>query len=220
VTKTTVTLLISLFFTFACQPNKKLKVNVIDTDFSKGRLTYTQQIQYIDLVKFHGHLCDGLVMGSLALEYGLTTLYPNEPIDRTNLRIVSKSSPCISDAAIYLTGARYQYNSFYIDSAMSSIYILQRLDNLTSISIQLKDGVKPSIIDSLGNLAIQQKLSPCGIDSLRRLEIQFKNYLYMTKSTDLFTLDTLKNFEWRPDFTKSYQKTDIINKQKDKCYSK
>lgn len=46
------------------------------------------------LEKFHGHFCDGLVVGALAFEQAMLVLYPNQLIDRTNLRIVSKPLPC------------------------------------------------------------------------------------------------------------------------------
>jgi acetolactate decarboxylase len=57
----------------------------IDTDFSKGRLTHKQIITIKDLEKFHGHLYDGLVVGALAMQEAMKELYPNQPIDRTNL---------------------------------------------------------------------------------------------------------------------------------------
>lgn len=45
-----------------------------------------------NLVKFHGHLCDGLVVVFQGLKAALLELYPDW-IDRTNTRIVSKSPP-------------------------------------------------------------------------------------------------------------------------------
>ncbi|WP_019598087.1 acetolactate decarboxylase [Rhodonellum psychrophilum] len=80
---------------FSPMQGDKLSFNTIDTDFSKGRLTNEQNITISDLEKFHGHLCDGLVVGALAMQQAMTVLYPNQPIDRTNLRIVSKPSPCL-----------------------------------------------------------------------------------------------------------------------------
>ena len=91
---------------------------VIDTDFSKGQLTNIQNVKYDDLVKFHGHSCDGLLEGMQALQVGLKVLYPDGIVDRTNTRIISRSSPCLTDAAIYLTGGRYQYNTFYVTDSI------------------------------------------------------------------------------------------------------
>lgn len=85
----------------SCHTSKKFpEFETIDTDFSKGRLKHKQIITINDLEKFHGHLCDGLVVGALAVQEAMKKLYSNEPIDRTNLRIVSKPSPCLTDVAI------------------------------------------------------------------------------------------------------------------------
>ncbi|MCA1762475.1 MAG: formylmethanofuran dehydrogenase subunit E family protein [Flavobacteriales bacterium] len=89
---------LSLLFTLGCEPfmeeKKQITFETIDTDFSKGRLNHNQTHSLTDLEKFHGHLCDGLVVGALAIEQGMKMLYPDGPIDRTNLRIVSQPSPC------------------------------------------------------------------------------------------------------------------------------
>lgn len=209
------TLLIAISFV-ACNASKKISFTTIDTDFSKGRLTHQQTITIQDLEKFHGHLCDGLVVGALAMQQAMKVLYPNQPIDRTNLRIVSKPSPCLTDVAIYLTGARYQFNTFYVDTNFTSLYIIQRIDNNKTVAVSLNKEVKPTAIDSLGALATLQQLSACGLDSLRILENNFTNYLYQTNPDKIFTVTTLENFSWQPVF-KNFSKTDIINKNKPNC---
>jgi formylmethanofuran dehydrogenase subunit E len=141
--------LILLFAFASCNTSDKYpEFETIDTDFSKGRLNHKQTITINDLEKFHGHLCDGLVVGSLAMQEAMKILYPNQPIDRTNLRIVSKPSPCLTDVAIYLTGGRYQFNTFNVDTDFEGLYIIQRIDNLKTVSVSLNNGVKPTEIDS------------------------------------------------------------------------
>lgn len=54
----------------------KLQKKSLDTDFSKGRLTHQQKISIKDLEKFHGHLCDGLVVGALAMHKINGLFYP------------------------------------------------------------------------------------------------------------------------------------------------
>lgn len=67
------------------QPVVKTAMQVNGTDFSKGRLGNIQHIDLDDLVKFHGHHCDGLVVGHLALLAALYELqYPDGVVDRTN----------------------------------------------------------------------------------------------------------------------------------------
>jgi len=207
---------ISILLLSSCSPKSEIKFDVIDTNFSKGRLTHQQTLNIDDLEKFHGHLCDGLVLGALAIHQAMLQLYPNEPIDRTNLRMVSKPSPCLTDVAIYLTGARYQFSTFYVDTAFDGLYIVQRLDNLKAFSISLNKGVKPTAIDSLGALAANQQLTACGIDSLRKLEDDFTTFLLSTEPHKIFTVKQLKNFDWNPVY-KTFAKTDILNKTLEHC---
>ncbi|GIV43795.1 MAG: hypothetical protein KatS3mg035_0918 [Bacteroidia bacterium] len=212
---------VALFILTSCQQNQPQQIPIIfetiDTDFSKGRLNHKQKIMINDLEKFHGHLCDGLVVGSLAIQQAMKELYPNEPLDRTNLRIVSKPSPCLTDVAIYLTGGRYQFNTFYVDTDFEGLYIIQRIDNLKTIVVSLNKGVKPAAIDSLGNIAIQQKLSPCDIDHLRKLEDDFTQTLIQSDPTKLFTVKEIPNFQWNPKSKNDYLKTDILNKYLPDC---
>lgn len=189
----------------------------IDTDFSKGRLSHLQTITVSDLEKFHGHLCDGLVVGTLAMKQAMLELYPDQIIDRTNLRIVSKPSPCLTDVAIYLTGGRYQFNSFYVDSDFEGLYIIQRIDNLQSVAVSLNKGVKPNAIDSLGEMAIHQKLSPCEVDHLRKLEADFTETLIHSEPCTIFSVKKIHDFEWKPKAKNDYLKTDVINKNLVQC---
>lgn len=202
----------------ACNSSDKFpEFETIDTNFSKGRLKHKQKITIYDLEKFHGHLCDGLVVGALAMQEAMKELYPKQPIDRTNLRIVSKPSPCLTDVAIYLTGGRYQFNTFYVDPKFDGLYMIQRIDDLKTVSVSLNDGVKPKEIDSLGSIAIQQNLSPCEIDHLRKLEDDFTQTLIQSNPSHLFTLKEIPNFEWNPKIQNDYLKTDILNKHLPDC---
>jgi len=205
-----------LIFLFSCN-RSNFSFTTIDTDFSKGRLSHIQNINVNDIEKFHGHLCDGLIEGTLALKFALNELYSNQPIDRTNLRIVSKPSPCLADVAIYLTGSRSQFNTFYIDTSFNGLYIVQRIENNQTVVVKRKDGVKPLIIDSLGILASKHLLSPCGIDSLKVLENNYAKYLLKHKPEQLFTIERFDNFIWQPIFKNDFIKTDILNKNLKPC---
>lgn len=204
----------------SCSNNEShnIKFEVVDTDFSKGRLGFQQTIDLDDLVKFHGHLCDGLVVGALAMQEAMNVFYPNQAIDRTNLRIVSSPSPCLTDVAVYITGGRYQFNTFYVDNDIESIYIIQKKDSKKTIKVSLNKGVKPPAIDSLGALAVNQKLDACEIDYLRALEDDFTDYLFATSSNEIFSLEEIHDFDWNPNFNKAFIKTDIVNKNLQHCH--
>lgn len=191
-----------------------IKVN--DTDFSKGKLGNIQTIELNDIAKFHGHLCDGLAEGFLALTYGLKLLYPEGIIDRTNSRIVSKSSPCLTDAAIYITGGRMQYDTFYVDNTIDGLYILQKMDNKETLLIKRKPNIKPAIIDEMGKKALKQELDACELEKLKAYEDNYTQYLLKTEPEHMFEITVLKDWEWKPQYV-VYIKTDIINKHKSTC---
>lgn len=218
-------ILISILFacnkpkTIANHTNKTLpSIKVIDTDFSKGRLNLKHTLTLNDLEKFHGHLCDGLVVGFLGIQQGLKALYANGVIDRTNTRIVSKSSPCLTDVAVYVTGGRFQFNSFYVDNNIKNgFYIIQRKDNGKAVKVQLNKGIKPKDINILGAKAIKGELSACDLNKLKTMEDNFAKKLLSSNAQNNFTVTTITNFKWRPILKNDYLKTDIINKNKPNC---
>lgn len=212
----TLAFIISIAVTSSCTMRHSPRFMVVDTDFSKGRLGHRQQINLNDLVKFHGHLCDGLVVGAQAMQLGLNHLFPDGIVDRTNIRIVSKSSPCLADVAIYLTGGRYQYNTYYTNDSIDGLFIIQRLDNNMAVVVKLNAGVKPTDIDSLGALAVKQELSACALDSLKKIEDDFTMFLLKSDPKLHFNVQEVKDFSWQPSL-KVFPKTDVINKHIGKC---
>jgi acetolactate decarboxylase len=94
---------------------------------------------------------------------------------------------------------------------------VQRIDNNKTVSVSLNKGVKPTVIDSLGNLATQQKLTPCDIENLKMLEDNFTKQLYKSDPNKIFTVNNIENFTWQPNVKNTFIKTDIINKQQPNC---
>jgi acetolactate decarboxylase len=194
-----------------------LSLKVMDTDFSKGRLTNEQTISVEDVSKLHGHMCDGLVLGFIGLREALYQLFPDSVIDRTNIRIISKSSPCITDIAIYLTGGRYQFNTFYVNDTIQYLYIVQRIDTGKAIGIKTVPNLVPPQIKELGALAVKGELDACGLDTLRNLEDAFILQLKNSNPSELFILTEIPSFSWESPLDKTYLKTDVLNKNKPKC---
>ena len=205
--------LITVFTSFSQQ----LTVKVLDTDFSKGRLNHQQTISLDDAAKFHGHLCDGLAVGFLGFKEAAYKLYTDSIIDRTNTRVVSKPSPCITDIGIYLSGGRYQYNTFYVSDSIRYLYIIQRIDNGKAYGVKLKPGIKPAAIDSLGNIAASGKLDPCNIEHLKELETAFLQKLLTLNFSSIYIVEEVKGFEWKSPYSHPFIKTDIINKRLPEC---
>lgn len=194
-----------------------IEIKTLDTDFSKGRLKNEQIISVKDVAKLHGHLCDGLVLGFIGLREALFELFPDSVIDRTNVRIISKSSPCITDIAVYLTGGRYQFNTFYVNDTISYLYIVQRIDNGKTIGIKTVPGLVPPQIKEMGSLAVKGELDACGLDSLRNLEDEFILQLVHTNPEYLFIFSDITNFNWSSPLEKTFLKTDVLNKDKAVC---
>jgi len=193
-------------------------IKVVDTDFSKGRLGLEHELNLKDLEKFHGHLCDGLVVGFLGIQQGLKSLYPNGIIDRTNTRIVSKSSPCLTDVAVYVAGGRYQFNSFYVDNSIENgFYIIQRKDNGKTVKVSMNKDVKPKIIGEMGKKAIKGTLPACDLDKLKILEDNFSKKLLSENPKKNFSVIEITDFTWKPVLKNDYIKTDILNKNKSNC---
>ena len=193
------------------------QVRVLDTDFSKGRLSNDQNINIEDIAKFHGHICDGLVVGYLGLRETLYKIFKDSVIDRTSLKIVSKSSPCLTDVAIYLTGARYQYNTFYVDDSIPYLMIAGNIDSNKYFGFKLKPNIKPFAIDSLGKLATLGKLDACNLKILKELEDDFSKLLLSQPPYTFFKIEEIKNYFWNPILKSNFIKTDIINKSVNKC---
>ncbi|MBS1636429.1 MAG: formylmethanofuran dehydrogenase subunit E family protein [Bacteroidetes bacterium] len=213
-------LIVTFLFVASLSFSQNPSMKVLDTDFSKGRLQNVQTITLNDAVKLHGHLCDGLVVGFLGLKEGLYKLYPDSIIDRTNNRIVSKPSPCLTDIAIFMTGARYQYNTYYVSDSIKYQFIVQRIDNEKTYGVKLKPGLMPTAIDSLGRLATKGELDACGIDSLRKLESEFSTFLLSKNPQDLFIIEEIKNYKWLPVLKGNFLKTDVLNKKLQNCLPK
>jgi acetolactate decarboxylase len=206
---------------FTCEkqedPQENISIRTVDTYFSKGRLGLEHDIILNDLEKFHGHLCDGLVVGFQGMNEGLKVLYPDGKVDRTNTRVVSKPSPCLTDAAAYLTGGRYQFNTFYVSKDIDGLFVVQRIDTRKTVGVYLNKGIKPDEIDRLGSLAVKGELGGCELDELQKLEDDFSELLLNGDPDKNFTIQELSDFEWDPVFQNDFVKTDILNKDQSNC---
>lgn len=90
---------------------------------------------------------------------------------------------------VYLTGAKYQFGAFYVNSDFDGLYIVQH--NQKTVSILWKPNVKPQIIDQMGEKAIAGNLAPCDLEKLRKLEEDYILFLRNNKPKNLFKLKTL-----------------------------
>ena len=125
-------------------------VRVVDTVSSLGPLaTVPQTVTLVDLVRYHGHPCDGLVVAAAGVAYGLARLFPDGVVDRTDLVAATNASPCYGDATAYLTGARARYGTLVVDKGLGDVWILHRRSTGATVRVNLKPGIKPAALPGL-----------------------------------------------------------------------
>lgn len=189
---------------------------VLDTESSHGRYSRKyKEIRFEDLVKFHGHACDGLYRGSYALSVALDVLFPNGAVDRTDLRAVSRNSPCLGDAATYLTGARIRFGTQDVENTPGVWYIIQRISTAEAVKVTEENGFFPSEISNMETSLLSlpaDRLSE-GVDQLKEMQDEWiKNVLLITKPKEHYHVKNI-DYAWREvQYNNKGVRTDIIFK--------
>jgi formylmethanofuran dehydrogenase subunit E len=187
---------------------------VLDTESSLG--PYARQPKTItlqDLIKMHGHPCDGLVTAACAMSVGLQALYPDGVIDRTDTGCITNNSPCYGDVAAYLTGGRIRFGTQKIDPSLKNEFILHRFSTGATVKVALKPGVFPTEV-----LALEQKLrtgtfTPDEMRSCQQMEWDYARRLLQKPLPGSFQVEILKSFSWKPDpYRNRSNRGDVINK--------
>ncbi len=124
-------------------PNNR-PIRVLDTEAPLGRYALkTKEIGLKDLARIHGHLCDGLAFAFVALRQALLKLFPDGVVDRTDIRVVTRNSPCFVDAATMMTGARINFMTVRVDNSLGWEFIVQRISTGETYRVRLKSGFIP-----------------------------------------------------------------------------
>jgi hypothetical protein len=117
---------------------------MLATQGTQGRYyPYTYPVTLKDLVRFHGHDCEGTTHAGNAAWVAFKILFPDGIIDRSVLWGVSGESPCWSDSVAFLTGARLQYGNlgFFKDPRYGHAIILYRDDTKVAVLATWKEGI-------------------------------------------------------------------------------
>jgi formylmethanofuran dehydrogenase subunit E len=117
---------------------------MLATKGTQGRYyTYTYPVTLKDLVRFHGHDCEGTTTAACAAWMAFKILFPDGIIDRSVLWGISGPSPCWSDAVAFLTGARLQYGNlgFFKDQRYGHAIVLYREDTKVAVLATWKEGI-------------------------------------------------------------------------------
>ncbi|MCY0897492.1 MAG: formylmethanofuran dehydrogenase subunit E family protein [Firmicutes bacterium] len=190
---------------------------VHDTESSHGR--YAPGVKTItvkDLVKFHGHACDGLFRGAMALSEGLSTLFSNGVIDRTDLRVLSRNSPCLGDVAAYLTGGRIRFNTQDVRDIPGVWFIVQRISTQETIRAVERPGVYPAELAQWeARLVSQQAATQEDVDGLREAQWQWvRTELLTHEPSTMYVVERLENWQWETvPFLRLGTRTDVLFKE-------
>lgn len=192
-------------------------LRVRDTDSALGRYNLqTKELGLKDLARVHGHLCDGLVIAYVLLKAAFEELFVDKIVDRTDIRVVSKNSPCMVDAAGMMSGARINFQTLRVQADLENAFIVQRISTGRAIKISLKDGVFPEETDQLAKkirkLRVNGKsVSANEIDRIEQLHDALSKSVLTRDLGDILFVDELDDYQFH--FNDLYVgRGDIINK--------
>ncbi len=171
---------------------------VRDTLHKYGRYApKTKLITIEDLIKFHGHLCGGLVEATCALSLALNRLFEDGIIDRTDLRIVSNNSACGADVASYLTGARVRFASHSIDNTLQSgEFIIQRISAGQTVRVWRNPEAYPAEVKAQMKKIESGAFSSKDIDLFGKLQWDYAERLINRPIKESFFTEPVKDYRW------------------------
>ena len=193
-------------------------IQVLDTDSALGRYSQkNKSLEIKDIVEFHGHPCDGLVIAFVEIREVLKRLFPDGVIDRTDLRVVSKNGPCWVDTVAMMTGARINFGTLSIDPAIGDGFIIQKISTGETYQVHLKDGVFPKEQAELegkirGLRAEGKPVNPGDIDRVEQMADALSKKLLNTPPEETLDIEKLDNYQYQFQFASPGKRGDIINK--------
>ncbi|MEJ2438650.1 MAG: FmdE family protein [Gammaproteobacteria bacterium] len=180
---------------------------------------YTYAVTLKDMVKFHGHDCEGTTHAANNAYVAFKVLFPDGIIDRSVLWGISGTSPCWSDAVAFLTGARLQYGNlgFFRDARYAHAILLYRQDTGAAVLATWKKGIndipgepvmlpesirwKPKVsMDEVMKLKKRVKQqgnpTPYQLDLLRYQQWKHINDILDHPLEESYQTKVIENFKW------------------------
>lgn len=170
---------------------------VLDTQSALGRYSLmTKTITLKDLVKFHGHACDGLVQAAAELKLAFDALFPEGLVDRTDLRVMTKNGPCFVDTVAYLTGGRINYGTLEVDPTLAASCIVERISTGKAVKITRREGVFPEALAAIEKKIKAGKATPGEITKCRDMAFDFSRALLSQPLDTFFRVAVLSDFSF------------------------
>lgn len=173
---------------------------VLDTESSLGPYAPSPKAIHLgDLVRMHGHACDGLVTAAAALSVGLNELYPDGVIDRTDTGCISNNSPCFGDVSAYLTGGRVRFGTQKIEPGRGVSFVLHRFSTNETIEVSMREGVFPEELHALESKVKSESFGDAELRACQAAQWSFAEGLLQHPLGDSFEVKRLTGFTWIPD---------------------
>ena len=198
-------------------PNAK-PVFVRDTDSALGRYNlYPKKLDIKTLARAHGHLCDGLVLAYVELSNTLPKLFSDGVIDRTDIRVVAKNSPCLVDTSALISGARINHRTLSLDNTLGGSFIVQRISTGKTYKVSLADKSFLKALKSKEEVIKakqkqHQKVTAKEIDEVEALAFEAMRYMLQTNSKKLLKITELKGYQYHFNITGIGSRSDVKNK--------
>jgi len=189
---------------------------VLDTESSLGRYAPgTKRVTVKDLVKFHGHPCDGLFRGAFAMRLALDALEAHGIADRTDLRVLSRNSPCLGDVAAYLTGGRVRFGTQDVRDEPGVWYVVQEISTGRAVRVRERPGVyPPDLAQRESRMMAEGKAEAAQIDAVREAQSRWvRDVLLVRPASELYAVETLVSYEWEEvPYAHDGRRTDVLFK--------
>lgn len=194
---------------------------ILATKGTQGRYyPYTYAVTIKDMIKWHGHDCEGTTHAANMMKVAFEILFPDGIIDRSVLSGISGTGPCWSDAVAFLTGARLQYGNlgFFKDKDYGHAILLYREDTKVAVLATWKKGINnipgepvvlPEKINWTTKVDMQKVIdlkkevknakgdpTPYQVDLLRYYQWQHINDILSHPLHESYQTKVIKDFNW------------------------
>ena len=194
---------------------------ILATKGTQGRYYhYTYAVTLKDMVKMHGHDCEGLTHAANCCYVAFKILFPDDIIDRSVLWGITGTSPCWTDVVAFLTGARIQYGNlgFFKDSRYGHAILLYREDTRVAVLATWKQGINnipgepvmlPGKISWTPKINMQEVLdlkkvvkdaggkpTPYQVDLMRYQQYMHINDILSRPLEESYQAKVIENFKW------------------------
>jgi len=198
-------------------PNAK-PIFVRDTDSALGRYNlYPKELDIKTLARAHGHLCDGLVLAYVELSNTLPKLFSDGVIDRTDIRVVAKNSPCLVDTSALMSGARINHKTLSLDNSLGGSFIVQRISTGKTYKVSLRDksfltALKSKEKEIKTKQKEHKKVTSKDIDEVEALAFEAMRHMLRTDPKKLLKITELKGYKYHFNIDDIGSRSDVKNK--------